>query len=135
MFWDSTVVFNEVMYNPEGTDSSREWIELYNQMSVDIDISGWTIEGGAEYTFPSDTVLEGGGYLVVAADPAEFGDENQPFGPFSGRLSNGGERLELRNHVDRLMNVLEFEDSGEWPWGADGSGMSLAKAVERDREP
>ena len=125
---DSTVVFNEVMYNPEGIDSSQEWIELHNQMSVDVDISGWSIEGGAEFTFPSGTVLEGGDYLVVSTDPTNMEGIDNLFGPMSGRLSNGGERLELRNHIDRLMNVLEFEDSNDWPWGPDGSGVTLAKA-------
>ncbi len=41
---DSTVVFNEIMYNPPGdTDASLEWVELYNQMAVDMDLSRWSI--------------------------------------------------------------------------------------------
>src|SRR5688500_16748092 len=44
---DSTMVFNEIMYNPSGSEGdSLEWIELYNQLAVDIDISDWAIEGG-----------------------------------------------------------------------------------------
>ena len=35
---DSTVVLNEIMYHP-ANDGTPEWIELHNQMSVDMDRS------------------------------------------------------------------------------------------------
>ena len=38
---DSTVVFNEIMYHPQEEEDPLEWIELYNQMANDMDISGW----------------------------------------------------------------------------------------------
>src|SRR5690349_2788235 len=67
---DSTVVFNEVMYNPAGNDESLEWIELHNQMAVDMDLSKWQLEGGINFTFPEGTIIAGGGYIVVAANKA-----------------------------------------------------------------
>ena len=48
---DSTVVINEVMYHPVTNEEGLEWIELYNQLSVDIDISRWRLEGGIDYEF------------------------------------------------------------------------------------
>src|SRR5574340_978616 len=67
---DSTVVFNEVMYNPAGdVDGSLEWVEFYNQLCVNTDVSDWLIEGGIDYRFPNGTVAPGRGYLVVAKDP------------------------------------------------------------------
>ena len=63
---DSTVVFNEVMYNPPGSDDLLEWVELHNQMTVDMDLSQWSIQGGADFEFPAGTTVPGGGYLVVA---------------------------------------------------------------------
>jgi hypothetical protein len=42
---DGVVVFNEIQYNPAGSDESGEWIELFNQMGIITDISGWRIEG------------------------------------------------------------------------------------------
>ena len=41
---DSTVVFNEVHYHPADRESSLEWIELYNQMAVTMDLSGWRLD-------------------------------------------------------------------------------------------
>ena len=43
---DSTVVFNEIMYHPAGTNNTLEWIELHNQMAVDMDLSKWSAEDG-----------------------------------------------------------------------------------------
>ncbi|MEX0643564.1 MAG: lamin tail domain-containing protein, partial [Pirellulales bacterium] len=54
---DSTVVFNELMYNPADTEETLEFIELHNQMAVDMDISGWRLDGGVNYTFPEGTIL------------------------------------------------------------------------------
>ena len=73
-FADCVVVFHEIMYHPAGPDAAtreaREWIELRNQMAVDIDVSRWSLAGGLAYTFPANTILPAGGYLVIAANPA-----------------------------------------------------------------
>jgi hypothetical protein len=126
---DSTVVFNEIMYNPAG-DGTPEWIELHNQMAVNVDISNWKLSGGADFTFASGTVVPGGGYVVVAADPAAL-QMHTGFagarGPFVGSLDNGGERLELINHAGRIMDRIDYGDDNKWPVGPDGSGATLAK--------
>src|SRR5437762_11966432 len=63
---DSPVVFNEIMYHPLTNESALEWVELQNQMSVDMDRSGSSVDGGIHFQFSEGTVLRGGGYLVVA---------------------------------------------------------------------
>ena len=67
---DSTVVFNEIMYNPAGADETLEWVELHNQMGVNMDLSGWRLDGGVGFPFPNGTTLARGGYLVIASNPA-----------------------------------------------------------------
>jgi len=37
------IVVNEWEQNPEGTDSGKEWIELYNPTFREIDLSGWKL--------------------------------------------------------------------------------------------
>ena len=131
---DVTVVFNEVMYSPQqANEAAFEWVELRNQLAVDMDISGWTIEGGVDFRFPANTVVPGRGYLVVASSPPDLtaatGVTNV-FGPFTGRLGNGGETLELRNNNHRLMDELAYGTDDAWPVAADGAGPSLAKIDE-----
>src|SRR4051812_31671621 len=66
---DPAVVFNEIMYHPYTNEANLEWVELYNQMAVDMDISGWALDNGIQYKFPEGTVVNGRGYLVVAVSP------------------------------------------------------------------
>src|ERR1043166_1018941 len=49
---DSVITFNEIMYHPAGDDPKAEWVELYNQMSINMDISKWRITGAIDFQFP-----------------------------------------------------------------------------------
>ena len=69
-FADSPVVFNEIMYHPRTNESQLEWVELQNQMAVDVDLSHWRLDGGISFSFPEGTVIRAGEYLVVAASPS-----------------------------------------------------------------
>ncbi len=127
---DSVVVFNEVMYHPATGETEFEWLELHNQMAVDVDLSGWSITGGIDFTFAEGTVIPGGGYRVVAISPAALEAATgltNVLGPFTGRLSNAGETLRLRNRNQRLMDAVSYGVEGDWPVGPDGAGVSLAK--------
>jgi len=127
---DTVVVFNEIMYHPATNEAESEWIELRNQMAVDVDISGWSIGGGIQYTFASNTIVRGGGFVVVAVSPTNLmavtGLTNV-LGPFAGRLSNNGNQLQLINNSGRVMDEINYGTDGDWPVAPDGSGFSLAK--------
>jgi hypothetical protein len=127
---DSVVVFNEIMYHPATNEAALEWVELHNQMAVDVDLSGWSLTGGVNYEFAEGTVMPGGGYLVVAVSPTTLMGATgltNVLGPFSGRLSNDGEQLSLRNRNQRLMDRVEYGVDGHWPVAPDGAGVSLVK--------
>ena len=54
----------------EGTEyrgSEEEWIELYNGSERSVDLAGWRLDDAVRYDFPPNTVLEPGGFLIVAA--------------------------------------------------------------------
>ena len=127
---DSVVVFNEIMYHPPENEAALEWFELYNQMAVDVDLSNWTVLGGVTYEIPDGTVIPGGGFLVIARDPAALAAATGfagALGPFAGRLENDGERLDLLNRAGRVMDSLRYDDGEDWSAAPDGSGVSLAK--------
>ncbi len=106
----ASVSFTELMYHPAEDDS--EWIELHNPMSLDIDVSGWSLAGGVDHAFPSGTVIAAGAYLVVSP---------------TGQLDDEGERIELRNNADRLIDTVAYRAEYPWPEAPDGSGVTLAK--------
>src|SRR5438552_3140105 len=90
---DVSVVFNEIMYHPATNEPAMEWVELYNQMAVDVDMSGWSLDGDIHYTFAPKTVVHGGAFVVVAIAPtnlAAITGLTNVLGPFTNRLSNSG---------------------------------------------
>ena len=120
---DAVVTFNEIHYNPPGLQDG-EWIELHNQMAVNIDLSGWSLADGVSYTFPNGTRIAGGGFLIVAKLPGHASLAGIPgvLGPFTGNLANEGETIDLRSPTGRLMDRLQYGDSGDWPITPDGAG-------------
>jgi len=84
---DSTLVFNEIFYHPASDQAGLEWIELHNELAIDLDVSRWRLSGGIDYQFTEGTIVPGGGYLVVANDPQElsvqtgFGNSLGPYTP------------------------------------------------------
>ena len=123
---DAVVVFNEIHYNPSGNDEKGEWVELFNQMGIMTDVSGWKIDG-IGFTIPENTFINPGEYLVIAKEPGP----NQ-LGPFTGNINNAGETLRLFNKGNRLMDELSFNDGGRWPEEPDGSGVTLSKIYPYD---
>jgi hypothetical protein len=125
------VVINEIHYNPpEG--SNFEFIEILNDGPVDAVLDGWTISGGADFTFPEGTVLEAGGYLVIARDRAGLASRygipsEKVLGNFRGSLDNGGERLALQDAEETIIEEVRYDDSAPWDGGADGLGASLQR--------
>jgi hypothetical protein len=128
----SVVTFNELMYHPAAPQTSGEWIELHNQHSVDVDLSGWRLDGGVDFVFPQGTTIKGAGYLVIAANPGVFqsATNTAAIGPFANVLSDDGETVTLKNKNGRVMDEIAYNDRFPWPIAADGSGATLAKINE-----
>ncbi|MFP4069972.1 MAG: lamin tail domain-containing protein [Opitutales bacterium] len=127
---DSVLVFNEVQYHPADS-ADTEWVELRNLNGVDVDISGWRLDGGIEFTFPEATVVPGHGLIVVAGDPSDPTLAGVgAYGPFSGRLANDGEEIRIEDRNGRRMNVLDYGGGDLWPEEADGSDATLVRLDE-----
>lgn len=129
------LVFSEIMYHPvedaATDDESLEFIELYNNRAVSEDLGGWTFTNGIEYTFEPNTILGPKSYLVVARDPnavmAAYGITGV-LGPFSGKLNNDGERVELSSAAGMIVLSVRYNDAHPWPVSPDGAGHSLILA-------
>jgi hypothetical protein len=158
------IVINEIMYHPDwpsgGTYSNDEYeyIELRNTGGSEVTLYdaneslAWRFTDGVEYTFPNNTKISGGGYIVVVRNKTAFQWRypsvlpGKIYGPYSGHLNNAGESLELSKpgDVDGLgvrhwirVERINYSDGshpedcpGEvdlWPVDADGGGMSLSR--------
>ncbi len=122
------LVISEVMYNPAGGGSDLEFIELYNDRAVFEDVGGYSFTNGIDYTFPQGTIIGAKKYVVVARDPAAveaaYGISGV-YGPWSGKLDNGGERVDFSNFSGEILISIRYNDRHPWPVSADGAGHSL----------
>ncbi len=127
----------EVMYNP-ALGSEFEYIEFFNVNETDsIALGSLAFTDGIDFRFSPNDVLppQTYGLLTSAMDPSQLAqlretyrldDDALFFGPYSGRLSNSGEHVELRDQTaDAQIVQFEYDDEGLWPIAADGAGHSL----------
>jgi len=125
------LVISELMYHPIDAEENLEFIELYNNRAVIEDLAGYAFTDGIDYVFPPGTTLGAKEYLVVARDPnaleAAYGITGV-YGPFRGRLSNSGERVDLSNENGEIFLSVRYNDAPPWPAAADGTGHSLIRA-------
>ncbi len=123
-----SVVISEIHYKPADKTSPEEFVEISNHNPAQVNLSGWRFTQGIDYTFPEGTVLEAGGYLVLAEHPATLQAvfSVAALGPYSGRLANDGERLVLRDRQNEIVDAVEYGGEFPWPVGSeDGSSIEL----------
>ncbi len=122
------VKINEIMYDLPGTDTGREWVELYNETGEAIDISKWVLrEAETNHKIEVSqgvSTLSPYGYAVVADNPAKFLIDNPGFSgtlfDSSFSLSNTGETLLLKNGDLDIDTASYTSDMG----GLDGMSLN-----------
>ena len=103
-------------HNPVSANQDEEYIVLTNDEATEIDISGWKLTGGVEFTFAPGTVIERGGDLYVSPDTLAFrnratsptgNEERLVVGPYAGHLSNFGETLNLLDTAEGIVSAFQ----------------------------
>ncbi len=127
---DFDIIINEIHYHPFGNDGRDEFIEIYNRGPVEVDLSGWRLEGAVVFLFPSKLALRGGEYLVVSPDPQRtvqrYGvPPKLVMGPWAGQLDNDGDTLQLKSAEGTSIARVRYRDGGGWPAAPDGFGPTL----------
>jgi len=159
------VVINEIMYHPD-IEGDAEYVELLNITGDSVllydSITGepWRFtddpdDPGLEFLFPTGPAVTvgPGEYILLVKDVeiyrARFGEPlcELVFEWGSGKLSNGGEKIQLSKpgdvdgqgvrqwiRVDRVVYSDGSHPVGEdlWPMEADGGGLSLSRMVPSD---
>ncbi|MEO1524919.1 MAG: lamin tail domain-containing protein [Planctomycetota bacterium] len=132
----SNVRVTEIHYHP-ASNEDPEFIEITNittgSSSVIVDLDGVTLTDGPSvpYIIPAGTRVLPGESILIVRDPAAFSavyptiDSTRVVGPYAGRLSNGGERLQMVDTQGGTILDLNYSDEDPWPEWADGAGGSL----------
>ncbi len=74
-FASSSIVINEFLYDPIGSDLGYEWIELYNPLNTPITLTGWKIQvAGTVFTDSAilvETIIESKSYILICESKVE----------------------------------------------------------------
>ncbi len=122
----------EIMYNPEGNDSGREWIEIKNKGNKEIDLTCLKFyEDKTNHSvslFQGNKEISSNEYAVISNNPEKFKEEfpdcTSPLfkSSFNSLKNNPGEEIALK-YNDEIIDQVEYSNT----WGADGNNKSLQK--------
>ena len=108
------IYINEFLASNNGTAADPlkhkevDWIELYNSYDLDVDIGGYYLTDNKDDTtkwkFPSGTIINAKGYLVVWAD----GSDTLLHTNF--KLSRSEEEIALYSKDKELLDFVKFKD-------------------------
>jgi hypothetical protein len=98
----SGIVINEVLPNPKGDDSEKEFIELKNLNNFDVDLTNWYLQDSSNKKFKIFSKIQKNGFLVIFRKDSKITLNNsgdciklfQPDGTLADSVCYSGEVLE-----------------------------------------
>ncbi len=138
------ISINEIMHNPNGTDTGHEWVEVYNNDSDIYNLTGWKLNtGNTDHTLnppPANggqgtMILNPGGYLVIAQDAILFlADYSNYTGPvidssWSDLLNSANETVWIKNSTEIFDNITYS------PVSAEGKTICIINSSFAECEP
>ncbi len=138
------LVVTELMYHPSAFQP--EFIEIQNRSSQPVSLGGAEVTG-VGFVFEGNTpdLLPNEVIILTEIDPETFRETyNVPaavavYGPYPGKLDNGGENLRIRLPEDSGIpntppllvanDTVIYSDDNPWPASADGLGYSLERIL------
>ncbi len=124
------LVITEIMYNPpESGVDSLEFIEIYNNDVVNVNLEGYTLKyGTSSFTFPAGLFINSGNFILVAPKAnaaSNFYGLHFIQGATNG-ISNSGTTVKLLSPTHVLIDSVDYKNTAPWPTDANGNGYSLS---------
>ncbi len=125
------ISISEIMFDPEGSDSKREWIELYNAGPDAVNIAEWKYADKANHALNvppknggvGSMMIAPGRYFILASDAATFVAEHPGISiviDTTMSLNNSGATIGLRSGTSVIDSATYTKSMG-----AAGNGDSL----------
>ena len=114
--YSTDIIISEVLPNPSTDETTGEFIELSNEGSVDVDLTGWILSDATTNEYVLDDTIAAGDQLAIYRSLSDIA------------VNNSGDSIELYNPNNELVNSIEFSESapedssyaldelGDWQW-------------------
>ncbi len=124
------IVINEINYKSANDFNTGDWIELYNNDSKTIDISGWELKDdkdSSSFIIPNGTTLTPGSFIIFAQDATNFNNlvsNVAAIGNIGFGLSKLGDSIRVFDNQNMLIDSVTYNESWTLP-SEDGETLSL----------
>ena len=97
------IIITEFLPNPEDSDRDNEFIEIYNNDDIKVDLSGWVLEDKVgsikKFIIPDDTEISIGEYKVFYSDETKI------------TLNNSGDGIILKDNKNNIIDETSISNS------------------------
>ena len=94
------IIVTEFLLNPEDSDRDNEFIEIYNNGDVKVDLGGWILEDKMgsvkKFIIPDGVEIDAGKYKAFYSDETRIA------------LNNSGDGIVLRNKSENIINETQI---------------------------
>lgn len=99
----TVVEISELLPNPAGADTGKEWIEIHNKTDESISLASWKIQNkeGKIFILPVSASIPGNGYLILTDETTKI------------RMKNSDDEIQLIDAENIIQDQVEFEEAPE----------------------
>jgi len=109
------VVINEIAWMGTIHSHNDEWIELYNNSLLPIDLTDWSLKAAdGTPAISLNGIIPAKGYFLLERTNDETIKDLEADQIYTGALENAGEDLQLRDASDNLIDSVPCETNGDW---------------------
>ncbi len=98
----NSIIITEILANPEGTDTGKEWVELFNASSEDVSLNNWLISNSSKENRLGDNVtITAQSYIILTNEILGF------------TFKNSNEQISLLDFNGKIIDLVEYASSKE----------------------
>lgn len=109
-----SVIINEIFFNPAGSDTGKEFVELYNTSGTDYDLKNWALKlldgtslAKVGSTSSDQTIIPANGYLLIGLnsyDQSPAADIKR-----SASLPNSAKTVQLFDNLNSIIDSASYD--------------------------
>jgi hypothetical protein len=126
------VMISKIFYNPLNEPDKHEFLGFFNPASESVDLSGYVVTQGVEFTFPQGTILNAGSTIVISKgvlQPLEPGYFPRIYQWTNGSLDNSGETIQLTDSHGIVVDQVTYSPDAPWPL-AEATGGAVLNLID-----
>ncbi len=128
-FVSAEIYINEIMYNPEGNDNNKEYIEIfYDEI---INLTNYIIEDKDSQDNLTLLFYYENNYALIVEEEFNYTDINASIysagSTIGNNLNNDNDLIILKDRENKILDALSYNSK----WGADGNNFSLCKLPDK----